>query len=105
MISKEVQLVLDESYYNDLLKGYFGQLGEVSLLEFFRFQLTKATGGNFPMFENLMTTSAVGYYFPEIKRMFGEGKKVDIKCDFSKGDKNGRMEGLAETGIMIRSGN
>lgn len=66
-----------------------------------------ATKGNFPSFENLVTTSAISYYFPEIKTRFGEGKKVDIKCDFSSGDtsEGGRMEGMVGTKIMIRKDN
>lgn len=82
--AKDLQIIVDENYANNQFLGLFNTKQSFSLTE----TLMKWVPDNLKQYakiiEGFMTTSTVQMVLPEINQEFSLGKRVDVRCGFSK---------------------
>lgn len=57
------------------------------------------------MLEAFHTTNVIGFWFPELKKEFGDGHKLDLRCTFSKTSLSEKLSTYKPTEITLKSGN
>lgn len=101
---KDIELVIDENFFNHIALGLFYSQEVYSLREF----VQNLVPENYRKFMNLatmvVTTKTVGNFFPWVAEAFPDNRQLDIRCGFSKGFLKDRLENLEVSEISFSPG-
>lgn len=102
---KDVQVTIDENLVNHFLMGLFYSQRSYSFMQ----EVMKRVPGELSKIAsvgaNLFTTTLLRPFLPELAKEVGDGRKVDLKCGFSKDFLDGKLDDTHISQVWFRKDN
>ena len=102
---KDVQVTIDENLVNHFLMGFFYSQRSYSLLQEFMKRIPGELSKIASIGANLFTTTLLRPIFPQLAKEVGDGRKVDLKCGFSKDFLDGKLDDTHISQVWFKKDN